>query len=151
MMYEIHGDWQKVKLHTLKRYLCQVVGIQPSVQVLTLPDGTSLDDDLETVAIAVPDGFFCVASAEDADDEGNTGDDFGRNAIGIGTGMGHATTAASSVVSPPLTSSGGGSSSVVVGGNASVGASAQFNPATSKPSNQSTSLNVHKRGLEAEL
>jgi hypothetical protein len=66
MAYEIHGDWHKVKLHTLKRYLCQVIGVQPSMQELFLPDGTPLDDDLEFVANAVPSSVMRVEVAEGA-------------------------------------------------------------------------------------
>ena len=50
VMYEIYGEWHKVKVHTLKRYLCQVLGVQPSLQELSLLNGTVLDDDLEYVS-----------------------------------------------------------------------------------------------------
>ena len=48
--YEIHGNWAAVKLHTLRRYLHQVVGVPPSSQKLTANSATTMDDDLLNVS-----------------------------------------------------------------------------------------------------
>ena len=51
--YDIFGDWSQVKVHTFKRYLHQVFGVEPRHQQLALdvPGAArvQMDDDLETV------------------------------------------------------------------------------------------------------
>eukprot|EP00742_Colponemidia_sp_Colp-10_P021697 GILJ01025491.1.p1 GENE.GILJ01025491.1~~GILJ01025491.1.p1 ORF type:complete len:335 (+),score=40.48 GILJ01025491.1:82-1086(+) len=47
--YDIFGDWTQVKVHTFKRYLHQVFGVEPKEQILSLGGKLPMDDDLEVV------------------------------------------------------------------------------------------------------
>jgi hypothetical protein len=50
LAYEICGDWKNVKIHTLKRYLQQVLSIPPAAQRLILNFTQVIDDDLASAA-----------------------------------------------------------------------------------------------------
>lgn len=63
--YDIYGDWAQVKVHTFKRYLHQVFGVEPKEQSLSMGSTLPMDDDLENVQFyinRVPNAGIVLAS-----------------------------------------------------------------------------------------